>query len=65
MIDFTLNDLSEFMKHEAQFKDEMLGLLNERSEGLEQSSIDNVLSYSKAYCSRKSMILDELSCILN
>jgi hypothetical protein len=65
MIDFTLNDLLKFTLKEAEMVKEILPEIEKTSWEPSESSINNILAYSKVLSVRKSKNLNHISIVLN
>ncbi len=70
MIDFTLDDLSEFTRHERQlfndiFKQDQMIQSKDRLFEPKEDSVNRILAYSKALSVRKSQKMDNFQIVLN
>jgi hypothetical protein len=70
MIDFTLDDLSEFTRHERQlyndiFKQDQMIQSEERLFEPKEDSVNRIVAYSKALSVRKSRKMDNFQIVLN
>ncbi len=65
MIDFTLNDLLKFTLKEAEMVKEILPETEKTNWEPSESSLNNILAYSKVLSVRKSKNLNNISIVLN